>query len=65
MGTNVCCSLVRGKILHGWIGNPTWFPAFRNLFRKNDTYENYEAQTNQAAGVFLRWLWKILKQKFM
>jgi S-adenosylmethionine synthetase len=22
------------------------------------TYENYEAQTNQAAGVFLRWLWK-------
>ena len=39
-------------------GNPTWFPAFQNLFRKNDKYENYEAQTNQAAGVFLRWLWK-------
>jgi hypothetical protein len=39
-------------------GNPTWFPAFQNLFRKNDKYENYEAQTNQAAGLFLRWLWK-------
>jgi len=49
--------LVRGK--YYWMeGNPTWFPAFQNLFRKNDKYENYEAQTNQAAGVFLRWLWK-------
>ena len=50
-------ALVRGKYL--WMeGSPTWFPAFANLFRKNDKYENYEAQTNQAAGVFLRWLWK-------
>lgn len=50
-------ALVRGK--YTWMeGNPTWFPAFQNLFRKNDKYENYEAQTNQAAGVFLRWLWK-------
>ena len=49
--------LVRGK--YDWLeGSPTWFPAFSNLFRKNDKYENYEAQTNQAAGVFLRWLWK-------
>ena len=39
-------------------GNPTWFPAFQNLFRKNDKYANYEQQTDQAAGVFLRWLWK-------
>jgi hypothetical protein len=39
-------------------GSPTWFPAFQNLFRKNDKYENYEAQSNQAAGLFLRWLWK-------
>ena len=50
-------ALVEGK--YTWmVGNPTWFPAFQNLFRKNDKYENYEAQTNQAAGVFLRWLWK-------
>jgi hypothetical protein len=50
-------ALVRGK--YYWMeGNPTWFPAFSNLFRKNDKYENYERQTNQAAGVFLRWLWK-------
>ena len=50
-------ALVKGKYF--WmIGNPTWFPAFSNLFRKNDKYENYEAQTNQAAGIFLRWLWQ-------
>ena len=50
-------ALVEGK--YWWMeGSPTWFPAFQNLFRKNDSYENYEAQTNQAAGLFLRWLWK-------
>ena len=50
-------ALVKGRYF--WMeGNPTWFPAFSNLFRKNDKYENYEAQTNQAAGLFLRWLWK-------
>jgi hypothetical protein len=43
--------LVEGR--YRWMeGNPTWFPAFQNLFRKNDKYENYEAQTNQAAGYF-------------
>ena len=50
-------ALVEGK--YTWLeGNSTWFPAFKNLFRKNDVYENYESQTNQAAGFFLRWLWK-------
>ena len=50
-------SLVKGK--YSWMeGSPTWFPAFKNLFRKNDAFENYEAQTDQAAGLFLRWLWK-------
>ena len=49
-------ALFRGK--YWWLdGSPTWFPAFQNLFRKNDKYENYEAQTDQAAGLFLRWLW--------
>ena len=51
-----------GALVEGgypWLeGKPTWFPAFSNLFRKNDNYENYEAQTNQAAGLFLRWYWK-------
>ena len=50
-------ALIKGE--YTWMeGNPNWFPAFQNLFRKNDKYENYEAQTNQAAGVFLRWFWK-------
>ena len=50
-------ALFRGK--YWWMsGNPTWFPAFQNLFRNNDAYSDYEAQTNQAAGVFLRWLLK-------
>ncbi|MAU63800.1 MAG: hypothetical protein CMC38_05585 [Flavobacteriaceae bacterium] len=54
--TMMYASLVEGK--YPWLkGNPTWFPVFSNLFRKNDQFENYEAQTNQAAGVFLRWLW--------
>ena len=56
-------ALVEGK--YTWmIGSPTWFPAFKNLFRKNDAYENYEAQTNQAAGVFMRWLWIDSKAEF-
>ena len=50
-------ALVEGK--YPWLeGRPTYFPVFKNLFRKNDVYENYEAQTNQAAGLFFRWLWK-------
>ena len=50
-------ALVEGK--YSWLeGTASYFPAFKNLFRKNDLYENYEAQTNQAAGIFLRWLWQ-------
>ena len=50
-------ALIEGK--YTWMkGNPTYLPAFQNLFRRNDKYENYEAQTDQAAGVFFRWLWK-------
>ena len=50
-------ALVEGK--YWWIeGNPLIFQLFQNLFRSNDKYENYEAQTNQAAGVFLKWIWK-------
>ena len=53
--------LVEGK--YWWLdGKPTFFPVFKNLFRNNDTFENYEAQTDQAAGIYFRWLWK--KSKF-
>ncbi len=42
-----------------WLeGSPTYFPAFSNIFRKNDRYRDYEEQTDQAAGLFLRWLWE-------
>ena len=49
-------ALFKGEYV--WMkGEPSWFPAFLNLFRKNDKYQNYEQQINQAAGLFLRWLW--------
>ena len=49
-------SLVEGK--YWWMkGSPTYFPVFKNLFRGKDQYENYEAQTDQAAGLFARWHW--------
>ena len=51
-----------GALVEGgypWLqGKPTWFPVFSNIFRKNDKSENYEAQTDQGAGIFFRWLWK-------
>lgn len=41
--------------------NNDFFPVFDNLFRKNDKYENLdgslEMSRDQAAGIFLRWLW--------
>ena len=49
-------ALIEGKYF--WmIGEPTYFPAFANFFRGNDKYQNYEEQTNQAAGVFMNWHW--------
>ena len=42
-----------------WIdGKSSYFPLFRNLFRKNDIYPDFEEQTDQAAGLFFRWIWK-------
>jgi hypothetical protein len=43
-------ALVEGK--YPGLRNAYLVPAFQNLFRKNDNYENYEAQTNQAAVCF-------------
>ena len=56
-------ALIENK--YWWLsGRPTYFPAFQNFFRKNDKFENYEAQTNQAAGLFFKWLWKDSKTEF-
>jgi len=35
-----------------------WFPIFSNFLRKNDRLEPYEKETDQAASIFFRWLWK-------
>ncbi len=49
-------ALVEGR--YWWMsGNTNYFPVFSNLFRKNDINPSHEAQTDQAAGLFLRWLW--------
>lgn len=49
--------LVGGK--YTWLeGKPNYFPVFSNIFRKNDKYENYEAQIDQAGGVFFRWFFE-------
>jgi len=56
-------ALVEGR--YPWLdGSPKYFPVFQNLFRKNDKFENYEAQTNQAAGLFLNWIWRDSNAQF-
>tara|TARA_Y100000768_G_scaffold388744_1_gene386735 strand:+ start:4287 stop:5969 length:1683 start_codon:yes stop_codon:yes gene_type:complete len=55
-------ALIEGKYF--WmIGEPTYFPAFANFFRENDKYQNYEEQTNQAAGIFMNWHWDDAKAR--
>ncbi len=54
--TMMYSALIEGRYF--WMkGNPTYFPIFSNLFRKNDKYVDYENETNQAAGIFFRWVW--------
>ena len=48
---------------YDWISTKTgksigWFPIFSNFLRKNDKIEPYERETDQAAGLFFRWLWE-------
>jgi hypothetical protein len=50
-------ALVRGKYGYFMKGNPSWFPVFNNIFRKKDDNIDLERQTDQALGVYLRWLW--------
>ena len=35
-----------------------WFPIFNNFLRKNDKIVPYEAETDQAASGFFRWVWE-------
>ena len=49
--------LIYGK--YWWMErNKNFFPVFQNLFRGKDKFEDYEAQTDQAAGIFAKWHWK-------
>ena len=49
-------SMLEGQ--YTWFkGKPDYFPIFKNLFRNNDLYADYESHTDQAAGIFFRWLW--------
>ena len=49
--------LVKGE-MYWFEGKPTYFPVFKNLFRKNDKYSDFEEQINQAAGFYFKWIWK-------
>ena len=61
-----------GSMFNGgydWISTKTgksigWFPIFNNFLRKNDKIEPYERETDQAAGIFFRWLWTDSKAEF-
>ena len=54
----------KGNGDYEWIKNkyngntPSWLLVFNNLLRKNDRYEEYELETDQAASLFFRWFWK-------
>ena len=54
-------ALVEGK--YWWMDTAIILSSFK-IYLENDS-ENYEAQTDQAAGIFLKWLWEILMLKFM
>jgi hypothetical protein len=56
-------ALVEGR--YSWIkGNPSYFPIFSNLFRKNNLNVDVEMQTNEALGVFLKWIWQDANAEF-
>lgn len=55
--TMMYSALIEGK--YYWMkGNPNYFPIFSNLFRNKDKYVDFENETNQAAGIFFRWIWE-------
>ena len=61
--TQMYQALINGG--YPWLeGSPTFLPVFSNLFRNKDKYVDFEAQTNQAAGLFLKWQWLDSKAEF-
>lgn len=54
--TQMYSALIRGK--YSWIeGNINYFPVFSYIFRSNNKSVDYEIQTNEAMGLFLKWNW--------
>ena len=50
-------ALIEGR--YTWINyRRNYFPIFDSLFRKNNSLVDYEIQTNEGAGIFLKWVWK-------
>jgi len=51
-------AMIEGK--YWWMGGKPhygYFPVFSNFLRSNDMNADLEQQTDQAAGLFMRWLW--------
>ena len=50
-------ALVEGRYTHiNYMRN--YFPIFDSIFRKNNSLVDYEIQTDEAGGLFLKWAWK-------
>ncbi len=62
--TQMYSALVKGK--YAWLqkGKRTYFPLFTNIFRRDNSNIDYEIQTNEALGLFMKWLWKDTKAEF-
>tara|TARA_B100000963_G_scaffold356919_1_gene378036 strand:+ start:317 stop:1990 length:1674 start_codon:yes stop_codon:yes gene_type:complete len=55
--TQMYSALIEGR--YYWLKTqPNYFPIFQYLFRNNNVNIDYELQTNEAAGLFFKWLWK-------
>ena len=55
--TQMYSALIEGR--YYWLKNqPNYFPIFQYLFRNNNVNIDYELQTNEAAGLFFKWVWK-------
>ena len=53
--TQMYSALIKGK--YSWIeGNINYFPVFSYLFRSNNRLVDYEIQTNEAMGLFAKWI---------
>ncbi len=62
--TQMYSALIKGK--YAWLekGKRTYFPLFTNIFRRNNSNIDYEIQTNEALGLFMKWLWRDSKAEF-